>query len=176
VPCGNGLNSFGRQLGFASPLGEASPCGGRWQGVGNSFLTLARMTAPAGPQNSFQLVKDMLSFTRLNPSVGGTRLERERRGRFLASAASMSNEPCRASHKTDRSRGHEKTSKQRQNHFKQRTDYNSAPLPMWGRVWGYPRSSTPGASRRGLSLKKRSSGVVERHHLFRANNQIRCFF
>jgi hypothetical protein len=37
--------------------------------------------------------------------------ERERRGRFLASAASTQFNSCRASHKTDRSRGHDKMPK-----------------------------------------------------------------
>jgi hypothetical protein len=64
-----------------------------------------RSRSRANPFNQSKLVLTRQGHAVLYPSVGGTRLERERRGRFLASAASMSNEPCRASHKTDRSRG-----------------------------------------------------------------------
>jgi hypothetical protein len=91
--------------------------------------------------------------------------ERERRGRFLASAASMTNDSRRASHKTDRSRGHKKF----QNSDKTSVNTGRFQLrtpPMWGRVWGYPKRGQNEAEKRLLSLKKSSSGLIKTHQFY----------
>jgi hypothetical protein len=84
------------------------------------LLALVENESRASPTTAFLVfrqtrVKDALSFISCNPSVGGTRGERERRGRFLASTASSHKNCRRPSHKTDRSRGCHTEGKPRQN-------------------------------------------------------------
>ena len=78
-----------------------------------------------GRQNEFSSRQRRVAITRPWVNPWG---ERERRGRFLASAASIANDTSRASHKTDRSRGHEKI----QNRYKTtvnkgRFEFNAPP-------------------------------------------------